>query len=282
MACGPGSLKTDDAANVLFKTLPSNWYRLTLVYGNAGINENNESVRLCAYTDDANYLEVARRFRGGRRFEGRVEVAGVSTDLPGPIQSGFDAGALRITNKGNGNYLGEYASSSMDDWTPIGDTNGAMSGAQDYDRIAVYTAEGPAAPSSQLTPEFQRVIIEAYLPGEVEVSPHYYDSVNRDNSKPLANQTVSGNLYCHVPTYRQIVSVSFWIDDPDRQGPAYFADTTQPYFDLQGARGAGWNPPYEPFPYDTTALANGEHTITVNVLFTSGNQVVTIPFNVDN
>jgi hypothetical protein len=160
MDCSAGSLKTNDASNMLFRALPADWTRLTLVYGNAGINENNESVRLCAYKDDDNYLEVARRFRGGRRFEGRVEVAGVSTDLPGPLQSGFDAGALRITNKGGGNYLGEYASLSMDDWTPIGDTNGAMSGAQDYDRIAVYTAEGPASPSSQLTPEFQRVIIE--------------------------------------------------------------------------------------------------------------------------
>ena len=103
------------------------------------------------------------------------------------------------------------------------------------------------------------------------------DSSNRSNPAPLMDATVSGTIYVFTGPDQAVASVSFYVDDPNRQGNPYRSEGLAPY-DLGGTQGnntAGG--------YDTSQLGNGEHAIAVEISLTDGRTVVEkATFKVEN
>jgi hypothetical protein len=98
-----------------------------------------------------------------------------------------------------------------------------------------------------------------------------------DRSSPtgLAGETHSGKVYVFATTSSGVSQVSFWIDDPQRTGPAKTVENLAPW-DLFGGADTAAN------PLDTTTLADGQHTVTAMLTSAWGSTVVSETFTVRN
>ncbi|HEX2027084.1 MAG TPA: fibronectin type III domain-containing protein [Nitriliruptorales bacterium] len=100
-----------------------------------------------------------------------------------------------------------------------------------------------------------------------------------DRSAPVSldGTTVTGSAYVYVATDTGVRRVSFWVDDPAMSTTPYQVEKAAP-FDLAGTASDG-----TALAYDTTALADGSHTVTAKVQPTKGAAtVVSATFTVDN
>jgi hypothetical protein len=101
-------------------------------------------------------------------------------------------------------------------------------------------------------------------------------SSNRASAVPLADQTLSGNVYIFVTAESGVQQVRFFLNDPNRTGSPIRTEMTAPY-DYMGATGANAN------ALNTATLSNQAHTITAEVTLTSGEILLeTAAFNVQN
>lgn len=102
-------------------------------------------------------------------------------------------------------------------------------------------------------------------------------STSADRSAPvtLHGTTQRGSIYAFV-TGSGIFRVQFWLDDPTRSGPPRHTESLDP-FDF-----AGTAPDRSAFPFDTTTVADGQHTITAAVDSNSGLSLLNATFTVAN
>ncbi len=101
-------------------------------------------------------------------------------------------------------------------------------------------------------------------------------STTRSAATPLQGKTVSGTIYVFVSPETGITQVRFYLDDPQRTRTPIRVENLAP-FDFAGTGGNG-----AASPYGTTALANGQHTITAAIDRSGGTDVVTSTFTVAN
>jgi N-acetylneuraminic acid mutarotase len=100
-------------------------------------------------------------------------------------------------------------------------------------------------------------------------------SPNRAGAVALAGTTRSGNLYIFTTPDSGVAKVTFWLDDPQRSGAARQIETWAP-FDFRGGSSAA-------NPWDSGSVANGQHTITVQVVANDQSlTVVSATFTVSN
>lgn len=136
----------------------------------------------------------------------------------------------------------------------------------------VPTATATTAPGSTPTAVATATAIPAGSENVV-----YSTSPSRTNAVALNGKTVSGNIYVFTSPEGNTQSVSFYVDDPNRTGSPLRTESVAP-FDIAGTF---WDNTANPF--DTTALSNGTHTITVVITLNGGSQkVVTATFSVNN
>jgi hypothetical protein len=100
---------------------------------------------------------------------------------------------------------------------------------------------------------------------------------SRSNALPLAGRTVSGNIYAFTsPDTPGILRVRFYLDNPSATGTPRGTENNPPY-DFAGGTVSTAS------PFNTTAIADGAHTITAAVDLTNGTtEVVSSSFTVRN
>ena len=80
---------------------------------------------------------------------------------------------------------------------------------------------------------------------------------------PVADATVSGTvfIYLHDSGTSGLTAARFWVDDPEGAGPPLHVDPTAPFTVVPG--------PTEDRPggLDTATLANGKHSVLVELVF---------------
>ncbi|MEX2378376.1 MAG: kelch repeat-containing protein [Dehalococcoidia bacterium] len=114
-------------------------------------------------------------------------------------------------------------------------------------------------------------------PGDAPVSLQLSTSSNRSNPVPLEGQAVQDIIYVFTAPDTGVQSVEFWIDDPSMTGTAHQQEGRAPY-DFAGTASDD-----TALPFDTHSLADGSHSITAEVVMTSGEVfVVTSSFTVAN
>ena len=124
---------------------------------------------------------------------------------------------------------------------------------------AVGTSD-PSAPSSPVTYSAYDLLFSA--------------AADRSNPASLDGANVSGNIYVFVGPETGINRVRFFLDDPTMAGTPIQTENNAPY-DFNGGSGAAAN------PYDSTQLADGQHTITASIdLSGGGTEVVTATFTI--
>ncbi|MDX6242824.1 MAG: hypothetical protein QOE76_547 [Frankiales bacterium] len=100
-------------------------------------------------------------------------------------------------------------------------------------------------------------------------------SPNRAAAVPLAGTTRAGNLYIFTTPDTGVARVSFWLDDPQRTGPAKQLESWAP-FDFRGGSSTA-------NPWDSGTVANGTHVITAQVVDKANvTTVVSASFQVAN
>lgn len=106
-----------------------------------------------------------------------------------------------------------------------------------------------------------------------------FHSVNakRTDGQPLQGAVVQGDIYPFLEPDVGVSTTSWWLDDPAMGGVPVRTDSVAPYdFGPGSVR-------HRAQPLDTTALADGEHTITVLVTLADGSQgTYTVAFDTDN
>jgi glucose/arabinose dehydrogenase/N-acetylneuraminic acid mutarotase len=112
--------------------------------------------------------------------------------------------------------------------------------------------------------------------GELRVSA----SADRSASTLLDGRgDISGNAYVFTRPETGVTRVLFWLDDPARSGPPRRTEAGAPY-DFAGTNADATK---TAVPFNTTTIANGQHTITAQIDYSSGStEVVTATFAVDN
>jgi hypothetical protein len=105
-------------------------------------------------------------------------------------------------------------------------------------------------------------------------------NANRTGAVDLAGSTVSGNIAVFATPATgtsRVAIVGFYLDDPNRTSLPYWVQLISPY-DLNGTlKGGTAN------MFDTRALLNGSHTLTVEVLRVNGSlERRTVTFTVNN
>jgi hypothetical protein len=101
---------------------------------------------------------------------------------------------------------------------------------------------------------------------------------NRSNPVQLEGGTVSGYVYVFVPPASGVTRVLFYLDDSQRLGSPIKTEASAPW-DFAGTASDSAKSANR---YDTTKLANGQHTITAAITRSSGVSVVTSTFSVSN
>ena len=100
-------------------------------------------------------------------------------------------------------------------------------------------------------------------------------SSDRSNPVPLDDATVSGNIYVFTGPDQGVASVSFYVDDLNREGNPYKSESAAPY-DLAGTQSNR-----SATGYDADQLIGSGHTITVLITLIDGRTVlVTATFSV--
>jgi len=102
-------------------------------------------------------------------------------------------------------------------------------------------------------------------------------SPDRSDAVELEGATLSGNVFAFVSPEAGASQVKFWIDNPSMSGTPFTFEKNAPW-DL-----AGGNKDGTAKPYSTTALSDGQHTVTAAVsLSGGGSEVLTSSFVVAN
>ena len=103
-------------------------------------------------------------------------------------------------------------------------------------------------------------------------------STSSDRSSPVAldGRAVSGDIYVFVAPESGIKKVRFWVDDPQRQGPAYKEEGGAPW-DLAGTHKSGVGA----LPFDTSTIGDGAHNVTALItLSAGGSEILSADFTV--
>src|SRR4051794_14584300 len=90
----------------------------------------------------------------------------------------------------------------------------------------------------------------------------------RTDPAPLAGAVVEGSVYIFTVPSTGVREVRFWLDDPDRTGAPRMVEKGAPH-DFAGSAKDG-----SALPFDTKVLAAGAHTVTAEIVPTSGANVV--------
>lgn len=85
------------------------------------------------------------------------------------------------------------------------------------------------------------------------------------NAVPLDGQVVRGDVFIHVESSQPVDRVAFFLDDPTRKGAPRQTERVSPY-DFAGT----WGSPPARSPFDTSTVADGWHTVTAAVTYSSG------------
>ena len=101
-------------------------------------------------------------------------------------------------------------------------------------------------------------------------------AANRSSASALQAQTVGGTVYIFVSPESGVTRVRFWLDNPQMAGTPRQTEGLAPW-DFAGTAGTG-----TANPFGTTAIANGQHSITAAVDRAGGTDVVTSTFTVSN
>ena len=99
---------------------------------------------------------------------------------------------------------------------------------------------------------------------------------DRSNALALEGSIVRGALYVFVSTKLVVSRAAFWLDDPTRAGPPRRLELNSPW-DFAGGNEV------LAYPFATSALENGKHTITAELLLADGQtHVVHSSFTIEN
>ncbi|HEX6206906.1 MAG TPA: kelch repeat-containing protein, partial [Actinomycetota bacterium] len=102
-------------------------------------------------------------------------------------------------------------------------------------------------------------------------------TADRNTFADLEGQTLQGNAYVFTGPDDGVSKVSFWLDDPQMTGTPTKVENGAPY-DFAGTAQDG-----TAFPWDTTTVPDGQHTITARLdLSAGGSQVITSTFTIAN
>jgi glucose/arabinose dehydrogenase/N-acetylneuraminic acid mutarotase len=102
-------------------------------------------------------------------------------------------------------------------------------------------------------------------------------AADRSTPQTLDGATVDGNIYVFTLPETGVTSVKFWLDNTAMTGTPTKIEGAAPY-DFVGTAKNG-----TALPFGTKTLANGQHTISVQVAFSDGTtQSITGTFTVDN
>jgi len=102
-------------------------------------------------------------------------------------------------------------------------------------------------------------------------------NADRTESFALTDATTSENLYVFLDFTDPVASVAFYLDNATATGDADQVSEEAPY-DFSGTTSDS-----TAFPFDTTSIPNGDHTITAVVTEPSGSQTtLTSSFVVTN
>lgn len=145
------------------------------------------------------------------------------------------------------------------------------------DRSRDYTFdESPTSPAQVPTPSLSESEASAPSP-ESRPDLLLSSSPTRADATPLEGQTLSGDAYVYVAAPEETQEVSFWVDGPERSSAPHRVESLAAY-DLAGTTRTG-----DAIAFDTTELADGQHTVAAAVSLPDGNtDVVTSTFKVDN
>lgn len=101
-------------------------------------------------------------------------------------------------------------------------------------------------------------------------------SAGRSPSGSLGGASVSGLIYVFLEGSPEVSAVEFWLDDPQLAGRPRQVERLAPY-DFAGGSDTAAN------SFDTEALADGPHSISVRVVYTDGDSITgETNFSVDN
>jgi hypothetical protein len=166
----------------------------------------------------------------------------------------------------------------VDDTAPFDLIGGTAQTADPWDTTTLSEGEHTVTILAELTDQTTADITATFtVDNQPEVDLLFSTSADRSNPQTLSESTLTGNAYLFAgPDDPRIEQVSFWIDDSDMSGPADRIDDAYPY-DLIGGDAQ------QADPLDTTTLSEGEHTLTVLVEVSTGNDIeIERSFLVDN
>src|SRR3954451_17920442 len=107
-----------------------------------------------------------------------------------------------------------------------------------------------------------------------DFSLSYSLSPQRTDPVPLAGAVLDGPVYIFTAPSDGVREVRFWLDDPDRSGAPRLVEKGAPH-DFAGSAKDG-----SALPFDTKVLAAGAHTVTAEIVPTTGaNQVLSAAFS---
>jgi alpha-tubulin suppressor-like RCC1 family protein len=144
--------------------------------------------------------------------------------------------------------------------------SGLVTGVSAGTTSITYTSEGVSA-SATIT-----VVPQPILDYQIR----YSTSSNRSNSRSLGGANVTGDIYVFVTPSENVKSVSFYIDDQQRQSSPFRTETNAP-FDLAGTQNNG-----RANSFDIDQLGNGPHRLDVRIELDDDRTVITgLSFSVD-
>jgi acid phosphatase type 7 len=101
---------------------------------------------------------------------------------------------------------------------------------------------------------------------------------DRSAALELEGSTASGNIYVFVPDDPAITRVRFWLDNPQMSGGPTKNETNAPW-DFAGTNKQNGTA----YPYSTTQLSDGQHSISAKVTLASGTiESISSSFTVSN
>jgi PKD repeat protein len=195
-------------------------------------------------------------------------LAGTPTEQPTPtptlvvefsvdVVNGTAPLTVQTTNTSQG------ATSYVWDWGDGSPTSSSTSPSHTYTtpgtRTITLTATGPGGTDSATT-DITIVAPSTSLP------VLFSASAAKTSPQSLASAALSGQVYVFIADNAALTKVEFWLDSASPAAPTeavYRTENAAPW-DLMGSLTVS---PFGPAPFDTTALNNGSHTISVRITF---------------
>lgn len=204
---------------------------------------------------------------GTFRVDEDVATTSIATGYDGVVLAdqqtlnGGDTAGLRITNQTDAT-LSLFVEEEASRETELNHVFETVGWVRTNQTISV---AGSAAPTPAPTPA-----------PTTEIAFDFSTSSDRSNPNNLAGATVSGDIFVTIGPSAEIDQVRFFLDDTSLSGSPIQTENGAP-FDIQGGSQSNAN------PFDTTALSNGDHTLSIRVLLNDGTVLTeTVTFTVDN